>query len=416
MVPKKPLPVTSKRHISILTRSLRGGGIERVTLTLASAFLGRGHKVDLLVRDLVCDYPQDVPLGVRLFFLSHGSHTENSANLEQLPVTPQPLNRAPHRFPRFAFAKVLSFDQLTLLRGAKRIRWALAITEYLDSEHPDAILAMTWSSGAPIMMAAQLAHHKPKRIVGVQHGMLKTERSVYGAGKTFPYVDSVVGVSLGVTAELATKVPGISPARLHTIYNPIVSKNLVEKAKETPDHPWFNNSGSPIILAIGRLDKQKDFPTLLAAFARLLAQRSARLIVLGEGPLRPTLLALAHNLHLSERVDFPGFVSNPFAYLAKSSLFVLSSRHEGFGNVLVEAMACGCPVVSTNCPSGPDEILENGRWGKLVPVADPDALAKAMASVLNQYPTTAQRDAIRKRAAFFSVERAVDHYEELLAR
>ena len=135
------------------------------------------------------------------------------------------------------------------------------------------------------------------------------------------------------------------------------------------------------------------------------------MIVLGEGPLRPTLLALAHNLHISEYVDFPGFVSNPFAYLAKAHLFVLSSRHEGLGNVLIEAMACGCPVVSTDCPFGPAEILENGRWGKLVPTEDPEALAQAMIHTMDTPP---QRDTLRERASYFSVDRAVDRYEELL--
>ena len=268
---------------------------------------------------------------------------------------------------------------------------------------------MSGRTVASATMAMRLARHKA-RVVAVLHNVFKTERAIRKAGKSFPYADAAVGVSLGVTAELA-KVSGISANRLHTIYNPIVSKNLLQKANETPDHPWFNNTGPPIVLAIGRLDKQKDFPTLLTAFARLLDQCSARLVVLGEGPLRPTLLALAHNLHISEHVDFPGFVSNPFAYLAKARLFVLSSRYEGFGNVLVEAMACGCPVISTDCRSGPAEILENGRWGKLVPTEDPEALAQAMIHTMD---TPSQRDALRERASYFSVERAVDRYEELL--
>ena len=402
--------MTSRRRISILTRSLGGGGIERVTLTLASAFLDRGHEVDLLTHDLVCDYPQDMPSGVRLFFLSHhGSYTENSESLEQLPVTPQPLTPYSFHFPRLAFAKVLSFDQLTLLKNTRRIQWALAIAAYIDHECPDALLAMSGRTVASATMAVRLASHKAQ-VVAVLHNVFKTGRAIRKAGKSFPYADAAVGVSLGVTAELA-KVSGISPGRLHTIYNPIVSKNLLQKANETPDHPWCNEPGPPIVLAIGRLDKQKDFPTLLTAFARLLSQHSARLIVLGEGPLRPTLLALAHNLHISEYVDFPGFVSNPFAYLANAHLFVLSSRYEGLPTVLIEAMACGCPVVSTDCPFGPAEILENGRWGKLVPTEDPEALAKAMIHTMDTPP---QRDTLRERASYFSVDRAVDRYEELL--
>ena len=159
------------------------------------------------------------------------------------------------------------------------------------------------------------------------------------------------------------------------------------------------------------MHRQKDFPTLLIAFSRLVKHRHARLIVLGKGPLLPELLALARKLGIPGHVDFPGFVENPYAYLARARLFVLSSRHEGIGNVLVEAMACGCPVVSTDCPFGPSEILEGGRWGELVPVGDPVALAEAMIRTMDAPP---KRETLRNRASFFSLGRAVGRYEKLL--
>ena len=187
--------------------------------------------------------------------------------------------------------------------------------------------------------------------------------------------------------------------------------DLPLKVREAPDHPWCRESGPPLIVSIGRLHRQKDFPTLFTAFARLLEHRPARLLVLGKGPQLSELSKLAGELGISRHVDFPGFVDNPYAFLARARLFVQSSRHEGFGNVLVEAMACGCPVVATDCPSGPSEILENGRWGQLVPVGDPAALAEAMARAMDAPP---RRDALRDRASFFSVERAVSRYEELL--
>ena len=133
--------------------------------------------------------------------------------------------------------------------------------------------------------------------------------------------------------------------------------------------------------------------------------------MLGEGRLRPKLLSLARELGVAEQVDFPGFRENPYAFLARADLFVLSSRNEALPTVLIEAMACGCPVVSTDCPYGPREILEDGRLGPLVPVGDADALAEAMARVLDAPPS---RDLLRERASFFSVERAVDRYEEML--
>ena len=199
--------------------------------------------------------------------------------------------------------------------------------------------------------------------------------------------------------------------RIHTIHNPVVSTDLDCKARESPKHPWFDDRPCPVILAIGRMKKVKDFSTLLRAFARLLDRRPARLIVLGEGRLRPSLLSLARELGIAEQVDFPGFQENPYAFLAKADLFVLSSRHEALPTVLIEAMACGCPVVSTDCPYGPREILEDGRLGPLVPVGDPEALAEAMARVLDEPPS---QDLLRERASFFSVERAVERYEQLL--
>ena len=155
----------------------------------------------------------------------------------------------------------------------------------------------------------------------------------------------------------------------------------------------------------------KDFATLLAAFAKVLARRPARLIVLGKGRLLPTLTAQAEELGVARHVDFPGFVKNPYAFMAKAGVFVLSSRHEGLGNVLIQAMACGCPVVSTDCRYGPAEILEDGRWGELVPVGDSLALSEAMLRTLDRPPPS---EALRERASAFGVDRAVARYEELL--
>jgi glycosyltransferase involved in cell wall biosynthesis len=167
-----------------------------------------------------------------------------------------------------------------------------------------------------------------------------------------------------------------------------------------------------VIVATGRLAPQKNFPLLLQAFALLRRQRPARLLILGEGRLRPQLEALIAELGLGEDVALPGFVTNPYAAFARASLFVLSSDYEGLGNVLIEAMACGCPVVSTNCPSGPAEILEGGRLGELVPVKDAAALSAAMLRALDT--PRASADALRRRGAYFSQERSAERYLELL--
>jgi glycosyltransferase involved in cell wall biosynthesis len=166
----------------------------------------------------------------------------------------------------------------------------------------------------------------------------------------------------------------------------------------------------------GRLTAQKDFPTLVRAFARLRARRPARLVILGAAKRprrRESLLALARDLGVADDVWLPGCVENPLRYLARSAVFALSSRWEGLPAVLIEAMACGCPVVSTDCPGGSREILEDGRWGPLVPPGEPEALAAAIGELLSAPP---ERKDLRRRAACFDRERAVDGYLEVLER
>jgi glycosyltransferase involved in cell wall biosynthesis len=167
----------------------------------------------------------------------------------------------------------------------------------------------------------------------------------------------------------------------------------------------------PVILAVGRLHRQKDFPTLIGAFARLRAERPARLVILGEGKLRPALEKVARRLGVGGDVDLPGYRDNPFAWMARAAVFALSSTFEGTANVLIEAMACGCPVVSTDCPHGPREVLDNGRYGPLVPVGDSAALAHAIAAVLDNPP---DREVLRSRAALYDRDTNIDRYLQVL--
>ena len=403
----------SRVRVAILIPTLAGGGAERAALSLASGLLERGHEVDVLLRDLICDYPASVPPGVRLFFLSGRSGGGTPEGLERLPVAPRSLASMPspisRRFPRLALATSVKRAQLSLLTSTSLPRWAVTIARYLDREVPDAVLAMMSPAVAAAALAVRLAQTRT-RVVARAENVFRTRRKIRRARMSYPYADAAVGVSLGVSSELG-EICGVSRDRIHTIYNPAVPDDLPLKIREAADHPWCREPGLPLIVAIGRLHRQKDFPTLLTAFARILERRPARLLVLGKGPQLSELSKLTGELRISRHVDFPGFVDNPYAFLARAQLFVQSSRHEGFGNVLVEAMACGCPVVATDCPSGPSEILENGRWGQLVPVGDPAALAEAMARAMDAPP---RRDALRDRAGFFSVDRAVSRYEELL--
>src|SRR3954452_14198277 len=226
-------------------------------------------------------------------------------------------------------------------------------------------------------------------------------RRAYGQG------DAVVAVSDGVADALA-RVTGLPRGLIRTIHNPVVGPELEALSREPVAHPWLAPGQPPVVLSAARLTVQKDLPTLLRAFALLRARRAVRLLILGDLPTPERTEAsigelrdLAYRLGVAADVELPGFVENPYAWMARASLFALSSAYEGFGNVLVEAMACGCPVVSTDCPSGPAEILDGGRYGPLVPVGDAEALAEAMARVLAAPPERAELVA---RADQFSVD------------
>jgi glycosyltransferase involved in cell wall biosynthesis len=226
---------------------------------------------------------------------------------------------------------------------------------------------------------------------------------------TYPWADAVVAVSDGGAQDLRQHV-AVSADRILTIYNPVVDKRLRELRDLPPEHPWLASGEVPVVLAAGRLTAQKDFSTLLDAFAQLRSKRQLRLVILGEGDLRAPLLAYAQRLGIGNDVSLPGFASNPFAAMRAARVFVLSSRFEGLPGALIQAMACGTPVISTDCPSGPREVLEAGRWGPLVPVGDAAALAEAVGEVLDRQQTVD----VRVRAEDFTEDRAVAQYAKVL--
>jgi glycosyltransferase involved in cell wall biosynthesis len=189
-------------------------------------------------------------------------------------------------------------------------------------------------------------------------------------------------------------------------------------AGEPVDHQWFRDGLPPVVLTVGRLGDQKDHPTLLRAFAKVRACREARLVILGEAPnARETqrrigeLRGLACSLGIEDDVDFLGYQPNPFKYMSRAAVFALTSRFEGLGNALIEALACGCPIVSTDCESGPAEILSYGRYGQLVPVGDIDAVAEAILLTLD---SPCNPDYLKSRAEQFSVDRVASQYEQIM--
>jgi glycosyltransferase involved in cell wall biosynthesis len=234
----------------------------------------------------------------------------------------------------------------------------------------------------------------------------------YLAKILYPKANMMLCVSRGVADDLL-RIVG-HPKKIVTIYNPVIDDGVWALAGEQVSDAWFLDQDIPIIITAGRLIECKDYPILLKAFTLVIGHMPARLVILGDGPEKELLIRLANHMGLSERVAFLGFQKNPYKYMKGSSVFVLSSLQEGFGNVIIEAMACGVPVVSTDCPVGPGEIITSGKNGLLVPVKDPKALASAIITVLTRPDMRSSfiKEG-KKRALDFSVDKIVQQYQEV---
>jgi glycosyltransferase involved in cell wall biosynthesis len=229
-------------------------------------------------------------------------------------------------------------------------------------------------------------------------------------GYLYPKAHCVATVSAGLGDELA-RVINMPRAAIKTVYNPVVTEEMREQMEAASPHPWLIEGGPPVVCGCGSLHPRKGFDVLVRSFASLASEREARLIVVGTGRERSRLEALARDLGVAREVAFVGAVPNPLAYMAHAQLFVLSSTFEGLPTVLIEALACGTPVVSTDCPHGPREILDRGKYGALVPIGDHIALARAMTRTLDDPPDAAQ---LRERANAFTASRATDEYTRQL--
>jgi glycosyltransferase involved in cell wall biosynthesis len=363
---------TRATKLAFFLQDLVGGGAERVMLTLAGGFADRGYDVDFVLVRAKGHRLADVPPNVRVVTL-----------------------------------------------GTRRTAYSiLRLARYLRRERPQALLSALVHVNIAAILAARLSGADP-RVIITEHNQV-TENAARARslvirlahraiGWLYPLADEIVAVSAGV-AESLMEYSGLEKHRVSVIHNPVVTPALHDKALAAVTHRWFAPDQPPVILGAGRLTAQKDFTNLLHAFAIVRRSRPARLVILGEGPERAALCDLIARLDVSADVDMPGFDANPYGYMSRASLFVLSSAWEGLPTVLIEAMACGTPVVATDCRSGPDEILVGGRFGELVPVADPAALAAAILRTLERPPPA---QALRARAGDFSIERAVDHYAGL---
>lgn len=397
------MPEPRSRRIALHLADLNGGGVQRVMLALADGFAARGHQVDLLVGN--ANGPLRALLSPKVRLVELESDTDWHARRLVLRADP------------------LGLVRLAPILLARRVPKGLpqlgAFAGELARSRPDALVSATPHPNLQAVWARRLSG-VPMRLLVTEHiaPSQKARRLLIPLVRhAYAEADAIAAVSRALGDDLA-RFAGIPRERITTLYNPVVDAGMLEKAQAPLDHPWFDGSGPPVVLGAGRLADQKDFPTLIRAFAMLRQRRPARLAILGAAKVhaktverRDALLALAAELGVADDVQLPGATDNPFAWMARASVFALSSRFEGLGNVLIEAMACGCPVVSTDCESGPAEILEQGRLGPLVPVGDAPALAEALARVLDSTP---DRDALRRRASDFGVDRAVEAYLALL--
>jgi glycosyltransferase involved in cell wall biosynthesis len=391
------------RRLALVTRDLSGGGLERILLVLAREFAEHGNQVDLVVGRSEGALIEKIPEGVQLVTLK--ASPRFSAHLALLRASPRPKS---------ALLPILT---------ARKPHWFFnhfpALVEYFAAARPDTALALY----TPVNLAAVWA----RRASGWRGRLVVNERNLVSAKIAFskrratraypalirasyPLADAIVSVTDRVADDLAT-LSNLPRDSITTIYNPVIRSELADLAAESVSHPYFAPGAPPLVLGLGRLSSVKDFATLVRAFARLREHQRAHLMILGDGGNRAELEALVQELGVAQDVALPGFVSNPYPYIARAAAVAVTSRHEGVANVLCEALALGRPAVSTDCPGGPREVLCDGRYGPLVPVGDSAALASAIERLLDDPPDP---DDQRKGAERFHTDRAIPAYLDVL--
>ena len=335
--------MSRQRKLAILAPLKQWGGIERKIMILCREFIAQGIRVQLiLARGGKVPYPDQFPDEVEIIDLKS--------------------------------------------RG--KFSSTIKLACHLKRDPPDALLTAKDHAAKVALVGRSLCRVRVPIFIKVTNTLSQTLRRPakrWSARWLYRYADRIICVSNGVATDLVENF-NLPQELLRVIYNPSVTPDIVERRQLPVEHPWLQGGGPPVIMGVGRLTKQKDFYTLIDAFAQVRAQRAARLIILGEGILHESLEGHARCLGVGDHVDLPGYVWDPIPWLARADLFVLSSRYEGLANVIIEALAAGTPVVATDCPNGPKEILDGGRIGPIVPMGDADAMAAAMLDVLDNPP------------------------------
>lgn len=339
----------SQPHITIYLYSFYDGGAERVIVNLMQGFVSKGVKVDLLVNTKTnSSYFKMVPSEVRVFEFNVG------------------------------YRKGLS-----------------KLINYLKSEQPTALLSALHYSNEIAILAKHLARVKTKVIISEHNTIsvraqnasnLKQRLEPIAAKIFYPWANGIIAVSKAVAQDIRA-VTNLSEKHIHTIYNPVITEEMLEKSQAPLEHRWFQSGEPPVILGVGRLCPQKNFSLLICAFARVRKSQEARLVILGDGPEKENLLSLVNTLSLTQDVALLGFKPNPYPYLLKATVFVLSSNWEGLPTVLVESIALGTASISTDCPGGSAEIIEGQDHCELVPSGNEIAMAETICKILLEEKT-----------------------------
>jgi len=383
--------MNQQKKVAFLLHSLEAGGIQRVAFNLLKEMVQRDDiSLDLVVASAQGSYLEQVPVGVRVVDL----HTNIDFRTKSLiPLVPAIANYLRQEKPNVLLSHLPYINSLAVIaKLLTRIPVKLILIEHTFPYHKAIELESS---------TAKIKQQKRQLLPTLMPFIMRW---------FYPLADKVVTVSQGMAGELEQDLK-LKPNSVQVIYNPVIDESLYLKLNAPVEHPWFQPNQPPVLIAVGRLAAQKDYATLLRAFAQFREKHSARLLILGEGELRSQLENLVSELSLETDVSLPGFVSNPYAYMSRAAALILSSVWEGLPTVLIEAMACGCQIISTDCPHGPNEILAQGKYGWLVPLQDLTALANAMQQAL-EFPKNT--DELKHRAQQFRIEQAVSEYLDLI--
>ena len=405
-------PITHPQRLAFLLPNLGGGGVQRNSLITASALHSRGYQVELVLCSEKGPLFQQIPDAITRTILDKSSGWSGRWHALQ---------------GNYSMLPALTLPVLAAVKPSKTLPYLPALTAYLRESQPDILFAATTYQNIEAVLARNAAGVNT-RVAVTQSTNFSSWHQVSGEWRRrhllpllrrcYNEADAVITVSDAVGDDLAGYA-SLDREAISTIYPPSIPEDIGERMAEPVGHPWLQNNTIPVVLAVGRPGRAKDYPTLLRAFALAHKKRRARLIILGEArdPHKSQerlgeLQALISELGISEDVDMPGYTHNPYCYMANASLLVLSSIYEGFGSVVPEALACGCPIVSTRCPGGVTESLGNGRYGRLVAVGDDRAMAEAINASLDETPA---RDKLIARGSSFSVQRSTDAYGALVS-